>query len=143
MTQEDQKNKSLGLKALSTLTTRTGVLTLYEGNILCFYFYDDMLLTVEDVIELSEANVALTGTDMYFSIVVPGYRNDLTKEAREFDFYEALNRQPTCIAEAVVINDLPTRIVADFYYKLRKFPYPVRVLAGEEEALEWFRQIGS
>jgi len=141
MTPVNQRNKILGLNVIRTLNIRTGTVSLLEGQLLYFKFLDEITLTVEDVIELSNANIALTGSDMYFSIVVPGLRNDLTKEAREFDFYKALNRKPTCIAEAVIVTELPTRIVTDFYYKLRRFPYPTKAFASEAKALEWFRMI--
>lgn len=141
MTQGNQRNKILGLDVIKTLTIRTGTVSLLEGSILYFRFLDEITITVEDVIELSEANLALSGTAMYFSIIVPGLRNDVTKEAREYDFYKELNRKPTCIAEAIVVTELPTRIVVDFYYKFRAFPYPARVFASEAKALEWFKMI--
>lgn len=141
MTPGNQKNKILGLNVIRTLHIRTGTVSLLEGHILYFKFLDEITITVEDVIELSDANLALTGSDMYFSIVVPGFRNDLTKEAREFDFYKELNRKPTCIAEAIIVTELPTRIVVDFYYKLRRFPYPTKAFASEAKAFEWFKMI--
>lgn len=141
MTQGNQKNKILGLQVIRSLSIRTGTVSLLEGQILYFKFLDEITLTVEDVIELSNANLALTGSGMYFSIVVPGFRNDLTKEAREYDFYRELKRKPTCIAEAIIVNELPTRIVVDFYYKFRAFPYPTKAFASEDKALEWFRMM--
>lgn len=141
MTQGSQRNKIAGLNFIRTLPIRTGTVSLLEGQILYFQFLDEITLTVEDVIELSDTNLALTGSDMYFSIVVPGFRNDLTKEAREYDFYKELNRKPTCIAEAIIVKELPTRIVVDFYYKFRAFPYPTKAFASEDKALEWFKMM--
>jgi hypothetical protein len=141
MTQEKLKNNLPGLAVIKSASLRIGTVTLYEGNLLYFILDDEVTITVEDVIEMSEKNMELTGDNMYFSIVVPGYRSDLTKEAREFDFYKELNRKPTCIAEAIIVTELPTRIVVDFYYKFRNFPYPIKVFSKEEKALAWFSQI--
>ncbi|MBS1635437.1 MAG: hypothetical protein JST26_05900 [Bacteroidetes bacterium] len=141
MTPEKEKNRTLDLKEIRSQELRIATATLYQGNVIAFRFMDDVVLQVEDVIELSQTNVAMTGDNPYFTIVVTGQRQDITQEAREYDFYKELGRKPTCVAEAVIVHDLPTRIVVDFYYKLRRFPYPAKVFANEEQALEWFRTI--
>lgn len=141
MIPEKEKSDTLGLKVLKTQEFRVGMATLYQGNIIAFRFMDDVVLQIEDVIELSQVNLALTGDQPYYTIVVTGERQDITQEAREYDFYKELGRKPTCVAEAVIVGDLPTRIVVDFYYKLRRFPYPARVFGAEKQALDWFRTI--
>lgn len=111
---------------------------MYTGNIIFFSFCDDIVITKKDVIEMSDTTFNFVGSTPYFTVVMPGYRNDVSKEAREFDFYKELGRKPACIAEAVIVKDLPTRIVVDFYYKFRRFPYPTKVFSRQEKVYAWF-----
>jgi hypothetical protein len=141
MTLEEAKNRIEDWALLRAIPVRNGSVSLYKGNILVIRFADDVVVTVEDVIEMSNATLSLTGDAPYFGIVVTGQRQEVTREAREFDFYKELGRKPRCKAEAVIVKDLPTRIVTDFYYKFRRFPFPCKVFSREEKAIDWFMSL--
>lgn len=140
MIPEKKKNKRL-VKELKKLDLRVGYVILYSGDLTVFHFHDDISIGREDVMEFSLKTTELIGERPYFNIVIPGFRNDITKEARECDYYEILGRKPSCIAEAVIVKDLPTRMVVDFYFKFRKFPYPTKVFSNIDKALDWFEEI--
>jgi len=141
MTLEEERNKIQDLELLRSVPVRSGSVSLYRGNIVVTRFFDETVVTVDDVIELSNTTVALVGENPYFGIVVTGQRQEVTKEAREFDFYKELGRKPSSLGQAVIVKDLPTRIVTDFYYKLRRFPFPTKVFSKEEKAIAWFLTI--
>jgi len=64
-------------------------------------------------------------------------RNNISTEAFSFDAHKELDIKQVTIAEAVVIKNLATRIMANFYYKVTKRNFPVKVFDTKQEAINW------
>lgn len=46
------------------------------------------------------------------------------------------------IAQAMVVNNIPIRLIANFYLKFYKHTYPIKVFGDIEEAKEWLLHQG-
>ena len=46
------------------------------------------------------------------------------------------------IAQAMVVNNIPVRIIANFYLKFYKHSYPMKVFKNIDSAREWLMQQG-
>lgn len=115
-----------------------GEVTYYSNQLIVFKFGDDITIDVPEVKELYEATVELTGGEVdLLSLVITGERNNITTQAFSFDMFKEMGIRQRTIAEAVIIRNLATRILANFYYKATKRAFPVKVFDAEREALEW------
>ena len=59
----------------------------------------------------------------------------MTREARELDVVE--RRAKVTKAQAVVVESLPVKLLANFYGRFKKLPYPYKVFDDRESAIEW------
>jgi len=65
---------------------------------------------------------------------IAGLYGTISPEARKVDINDANNYT---LALALVIRELHQRLLAIFYFKLKKIDYPVKTFKNEVEALEW------
>lgn len=84
----------------------------------------------ETMTELSEGNRKAI-------LSVAGLYGSMTTEARKVDIN---NANLYTLALGLVIRELPQRLLANFYFKLKKIDYPVKSFRSEEEAVDWLQQ---
>ncbi len=70
-----------------------------------------------------------------YHLIVPDSTTHVTVDATDYS-----NPQFDSVkeAEAIVINNLGHRLLANFYMKLKRGAYPVRIFNSEAEAFKWF-----
>ncbi|MDP2385039.1 MAG: hypothetical protein Q8M29_01590 [Bacteroidota bacterium] len=109
-----------------------------EEGIMIVELLDDIIIGIPEIKELAQGSKELSGGEVpLLSLVVTGQRNNISTEAFAFNIFEELQIKQKTIAEALVIKNLPTRIMANFYYKVVPRPYPVKVFQEKELAIEW------
>lgn len=119
-------------------TVRVGKVFFYTNQIVCYEFYDDIFIEIEDVKELAQATEELTGGIIpVLNLSITGQRNNISTEAFSFNVHKELNIKQKTLAEAVVIDNLATRIMANFYYKVVKKDHVVKVFDKKKEAINW------
>ena len=95
------------------------------------------MLDAQDIYEINYASNELCDGDKLPHLIVTGLRMSVTKEGRSADIMEARLKNTLC--EAIVINNLATRMAARLYYKFNPVPFEVKHFKTENEALQWLR----
>ena len=125
-------------KTIASKEISVAYLSYLECDLIQVQFFDDITIGIPEVKELANATKELTGGIVpVLSLVITGQRNNISTEAFSYNIYTELNITQRTIAEAVVIQNLPTRIIANFYYKVVPRPFPVKVFESREKAIAW------
>ena len=118
-------------------------LYLIEEGFTLFVAKDKIDLGIEDAKEVDEVSYEMVKGKPFVTLIdVRDVRSNMTHEARE---YFATNKKITDIrkAQAIVVNSLHTKILAEFYIKFNKPTNPVKIFRDYNEAEEWLREIRS
>lgn len=116
---------------------RVGFLEILEDGVLYYHLYDDSVLDISDVKEMLKAHRILAARKPRPVLVDAGVRTSMTQEARLFDI--SRERQKYTLAEAIIVNNIVTRITANFYYRFNPPPYKTRFFNSEESAYAWIK----
>ena len=68
---------------------------------------------------------------------IAGLYGTMTPDARKVDINDA---NKYTMALALVISELHQRLLANFFFKIKKIDYPVKTFKSETEATEWLHQ---
>lgn len=100
-------------------------------------FQDDALIDLE-AIELVDTycDQVVAGRRLK-RLVVSGKNTLITKEARLFGQNKSKQSKKLIIAEAVVVNTLPQKMVANFYFAFVRDLYPAKFFTDIDKAKEW------
>jgi len=134
--ENSEKIEALVVKAQKRISIGTAY--FYTNQIMSFEFDDDILMGVVEIRELAETVKELTGGVVpVLSLILMGQRNNISTEAFAYNPHKELGIKQMTIAEAVVIKNLATRIMANFYYKVSKRSFPVKVFDTKQGAINW------
>lgn len=117
--------------------------TLHElsNGMLVYNFNDDVALEKSDVELMIKVHTELANGIPRLVLVNTGQRMSISSEARAFDNIET--RRKITRAEALVVNNIATRIGANFYYMIQRPPYPVKSFTSIEKGMNWLLKIDS
>lgn len=127
---------------IETIELEKCIISKRSDDIIQHLFKDDIILDVEDIDDILNAVKTLSKGEKKLMLVITGERNDTTPEARKISF-KNLKENQLALAEALVINSLPTRIAVGFFYKVYNPSHPVKTFKTEEKALEWLNSLKS
>ena len=111
-----------------------------DGNV-WFKYKNGADITIEDSYDyLKIINEIADGKKRFFILDTRGVLVQTSPEHREF-----MGRNPEVllwrIADAILVDVLPNRILSDFYKKKYSQNHPIQVFKSEEEAKQWFKTI--
>jgi len=82
-----------------------------------------------------EVALRLTNRDIYLSLVTMDGHVSLTSEARSIGSSDrSLER---LVAQAIVVNGLPTRLLANFFIRFNKPQRPTQIFSNKQDAIAW------
>lgn len=119
------------------ITTRTVRFT-FDGLVLTSEILDEKELETEDVIENRQAALSITGQSRYLSLVIAAPYSTITHEARK-EAGEPSNYIHT-IAQAIVVKNLASRILGNFFLRFHRPPCPCRLFNDRAAALSWLME---
>jgi hypothetical protein len=101
-----------------------------------------LIIRTGEVLTVDESNdIALWmkqhTTAKYKVLTAPQINADIEPEVR--NYLVQPQRAERVSADALVINNLPHRLLADFYLKFNRPDIPTRFFSSEEEAREWLK----
>jgi len=70
-------------------------------------------------------------------LIVSGKNTLMTKEARQYGQDKSKSSKELIIAEAVVVNTLPQKMVANFYFAFIRDFYPAKFFTDINKAKDW------
>jgi hypothetical protein len=115
-------------------TTRTAHIS-YDGKMLVTELYDDLVIEIEDAETNFYVVMDMVKGKKFVSLVLVAPNSSITKEARE-DANKP-DRYKLCIAQAIVVSSLATRILGNFMIRFLKTHCPQRLFKNREEATAW------
>ncbi|MGE3652523.1 MAG: hypothetical protein AB7G22_00250 [Flavobacteriales bacterium] len=113
------------------------VITLYDNHIVKIRFKDGVNFELNDAIEANQAMFDLAEGKPYLSLVDSiDVRGEISNDALNHFAKHPLTRGVRT-AEAIVINSLHNRILANFYVKFTKSHNPVKIFSKMDAAINW------
>jgi hypothetical protein len=99
---------------------------------------DEGIIGKQIVEEIVNAVEKITGGKAAPNLILtrPGAMVD--KEAREFS--SSPRGMQFTVADAMVIHNLPQKVVANFYLRINRPEKPTRFFSDEEEAITWLKK---
>lgn len=111
---------------------------LKAGDVVYIHTFEEAEIEIPEIDELNKNLKALTGDRPCYLIVFPGVGSISSHEARK---YAAAQKGKNIVAEAIVINNLAVRLLANFYMKINRPEQKIKLFKNEASALEWINSI--
>jgi hypothetical protein len=111
---------------------------IVEGGIIIVRYKEEAEIELDDVIEHSKILKEITN-GVKMPILVDGRKaHAVSPEAREF----AASPQESALrsAQALLVNSLAAKLVANFYINFNKPLHPVKVFKTEKAAIKWLQE---
>lgn len=107
------------------------------SQILLVTFKNNVEVDLEEMIKLVDVSLEMVkNTPFYLLVDARNILSTISHEAREYitkhEEYGRLN-----IAQAIIVNNMPIKILANFYMKFYKQPNPVRMFGDILEGRTW------
>ncbi len=126
---------------LKSLHIDCAVIELLEGGIIRLQYKPDFEIELKHAREVEKAMISIAESrDIYCLMDWLGQYNNFTNEAQKFLSKEASivqNGQMKCTA--VIIDNLPNRILTKFFSKFFKPKFVVKIFSNKEDALAWLK----
>ena len=117
---------------------KAAVVTVVENKIIRISHHNDYEIQPEDIEELIGLFKDLRKKDLVERILMVGASHtSITPEARKIAESNVFDAK----GEAIVVRTLPQRIIANFYYMVKRKSYPVKVFNAEEGAIKWLNKL--
>ena len=112
-------------------------ITFDSNQILLVTFKDKVDVDLVEMIKLVDVSLEIVNNTPFYLIVdARNILSTINHEARDYitkhEAYSKLN-----IAQAIIVNNMPIKILANFYIKFYAQPNPVRMFSDFEEGREW------
>jgi len=108
-----------------------------QQNILTVKFKDNIEVDVKEITILVDESIRIVdGRKFYLLVDARDILSSMDRSARKyFAEHEEYNRLN--IAQAIVVNNMPTRLLAMAYYKFYQHQNPVKIFTDLEKAKQW------
>jgi len=105
--------------------------------VLLVKFKNSVDINIKEAIDLVDISLALVNGKSFYLLVdardiLSSMDHASRKYVAEHKVYNELN-----IAQAIVVNNMPIRLLASAYYKLYSHKNPVKVFSSLQEAEKW------
>lgn len=125
-------------KILEEVQLNCATLRKRNDRIIEYLLQEEHILDVEDIKLIVEVVNDMCSEQKHAMMVITTAHNGTTREAR-IESFERMKQHDHAIAEAVVIKSLPTRLAADFFYKIYKPSHPCKFFKSKMKAEEWLK----
>ena len=118
---------------------------LLDSGIILLKYKPDFEIELKDVKEVEKVFIELSEKgNIYCLMDTSGGFNNFTNEAQQFLSKEAsIVKQNKIKGSAVVIDNLPNRLLIKFFAKFFKPKFPMKVFSNQEDGLEWLESLMS
>lgn len=123
---------------IRTIEVEGTLVSLLEGNIIRIVPSENVDYSIALMEKLQVAKKELIGDQKYAVLMVAPRMGDMDKEAKEFAAGEFTNRN--VVAKAIVLKNMGTRLLVQFFIKLNKPIVEHAIFENEHEALVWLKK---
>lgn len=110
-----------------------------DDGILVIEFGDKVELDVKEAKDLVRATKEMSGGKKVLILNIAGKQTTATTEAR--NFAASAEAVEYTIAEAYVVNNLPQKIIANFYVNFHKPLVPTKIFTDKDAAIVWLKSL--
>lgn len=126
------------MEKLNSIETTIAIITLNNEGIGHQHFKDNVTMDIPEQLENLEAIVKICQGHPTPFVITAGKNFIITKDAR--DNALSLEDQSPINANAIVVQNLAYRLIAEFFIKVQKPKSPYKIFTKKEEAFEWCKQ---
>lgn len=114
-------------------------ITVIDSGFILLKYKPDYEVEIEDVKELEKVLIEISDNgDIYCLMDTSGRLNNYSHEAQKFLSNDAsIVKQNKIKGSAIVIDNLPNRLLARFFSKFYKPKFPMKIFRNKEDALSW------
>lgn len=120
------------------INTGKVLISILEEGIIENAIQEGVIIDVEDVKKMKEANMELSAGKPYCVLVRSGVMAQITKEAKELSASKEF--QQRTIAKALWIESTAHRIVGNLYLRWNKPAIKTQIFSDKQKAVEWLRK---
>lgn len=126
------------MEKTTLIETSIAIISVDENGIGHQYFKDNTVLDVPEQLENLEAIKMVTSMNPTPFVISAGKNVIITKDARD----NAILIEPLSPinANAIVVQNLAYRLIAEFFIKVQKPKMPFKIFTDKESAYEWCKQ---
>ncbi|MCB9359720.1 MAG: hypothetical protein H6588_00325 [Flavobacteriales bacterium] len=115
----------------------SAIITFDSNQVLTVRFKNNVDVDLTEMVKLVDVSLELVnGTPFYLLVDARNILSNMSHGAREYitkhKEYARLN-----IAQAIIVNNMPVKILANFYMKFYKQPNPVKMFGDITEGKKW------
>ena len=119
------------------INTKKAIVTKITDRIVLLEFKPDIIFELEDATEVNTIIYDLIKGQPFLSLIdISNRYGSISAEARDY-FAKDQKTKNIRLAEAFVVNNLPMRILANFYKQFHKPPNPIKFFKNKKEAVNW------
>ncbi len=115
-------------------------LSMLDERTMKVEFHEEIMLDLDAITLVDKCCDEFVAGRRLKRLIIAGKNTQITKEARIYGQEKSRQLKDMVIAEAVVVNSLPQKMVANFYFAFIKEFYPARFFTDVEKAKEWLLQ---
>ena len=116
-----------------------GTLSEMSNGFLIYHFQEDITLGENDISAMITAHRELSNGTPRYVLVETAARMNTTPAARKLD--NTADRRAITKAEAIIVNNIATRIATKFYYSVMPPPYPYKIFKTTLEGYRWLSKM--
>lgn len=120
---------------IKTLHIEKFEIRLHESGVLENIVKKGEVIDVEDIKLLIRSNLAITNNHHYSALIDSEELASFTKEAMEYSAKKDIS--PKILARAILVNNLPKRIVGNFYIKITRPAVITKLFNDRAKAFIW------
>jgi len=118
---------------------RAALVRLIEEDVLEVHTTPDYDTQIDDVTEINRVTKKFVGEKPHYIVVFVGHGSSASKEVREFAARETFRKN--IVGEAIIIDNLATRILANMYMKFARPKQKIKVVDSKKEAMKWINEL--
>ncbi len=122
-----------------TYKTKSTTAKIIAPDILFLTIHSDEILTVAESQIISNWAMSQFDGKSYKVLTEPELNSQIESEVR--NYLVAQERKKRVLADAIIITNLPHRLLADFYMKFHRPDIPTKFFKNKEEAFEWLNNL--
>lgn len=121
-----------------TISSEIGEISFNSDGILVVRYKNNLDFTLNKAKSFVKTCDEITNGNKVFTMIVTGEHGYMTTETREYLSGEEVAKHRKAVA--LVVDNLPHRIIAGFIVRVRQNYYPTQVFKKEENALLWLEK---
>lgn len=125
---------------ISKLSTRVATIWIEDDGIARLCFLPNAVIELNNAEEIIAAYLEIVkkSNKTHLPLLSDGRGlKSISHEAR--NRFSSENAAKYILANAILVNSLPTRLIANFFIKFHKPTFPVKIFSSEKDAIKWLK----